>query len=95
MRAVMTLMLGLALTLGTSGCWLDEIDKSVEALSGPKKKPKVEAKENAPATPASGWQSATSLGNELSDESIVSCKLGDSVQFMSRDDCLSKGGKVD
>jgi hypothetical protein len=38
------------------------------------------------------WRRATSLAPNEMDASIVNCRIGQSAQFMSKDDCLSRGG---
>ena len=38
------------------------------------------------------WKRATSLEASGLDASIVSCRLSGGTQFMSRDNCLSRGG---
>ena len=95
------------LACAASGCFLDEIDKSVNA-------DKVKAQAVAPGAPAAGanpkqvaaatpgkpaapkgpswWQTAHSLGSEESKSDIVPCKRASGVEFMDRDDCLARGG---
>jgi hypothetical protein len=96
-----TLML--AVPLG--GCWvIDEIDKGQEVLdrhSGKKAEEKEEAK---PATAPQNrtldayfteqerqGKTKTFTPGQVS-EGIVSCKLGGSVQFMTRESCAARGG---
>ena len=86
-----------ALALGA--CFLDEIDKAQEGAWGlaetEEKAPSRDAdKTEKPRSATSGWQNATSLGSEESGVDIAKCQVGVSVQFMSRDDCLARGGKV-
>jgi hypothetical protein len=104
--------LALALVAGlASGCFLNEIDKSVEsAKSASERKAEATAKGEAPAAkPAKGggpkqtasadapkgqswWATATTLGSEESTADIVACQLSGKVDFMTRDDCLARGG---
>lgn len=97
----------LALFAGT-GCFLDEIDKSMELYPGnaaaakAKEQEKQKAKQAA-AAPApnagasaggpSWWEKARTIGPELSDATITTCSLGGRTEFMRRDDCLSRGGR--
>jgi hypothetical protein len=88
----------------SSGCIvLDEIDAAAAKM--PTKKAKVST---AAATPTAStgaqqenpileqskkwWKEATSLGPSGIDSSIVTCRIGQSTQFMSKDDCLTRGG---
>lgn len=90
-----------ALLAGT-GCFLDEIDKSMANYPGgsaaAKKEPDPPAAaastgaKKAPDGP-SWWATARTLGSEPSDESIASCNLAGRTEFMRRDDCLSRGGR--
>jgi hypothetical protein len=83
---------------------LDEID-AASAKMGPGGKKK--AKPNVQTTTASAvapkdnpileqskqwWERATSLAPMDIDSTIVNCQLGGAAQFMSKDDCLSRGG---
>ena len=100
MRSVCALRLGIllvaALALGT-GCFLDEIDKAGSWQKT--EKPKSEAPAPAAAQPPAEkkpnwWATATSLGSEESRADIVRCDVGNSTQYMGRDDCQARGGKV-
>jgi len=101
----------LLIASAASGCFLNEIDKSVnankskaQAVAGTAKQaddaaPKQvasakDAKAAAPAGP-SWWQTATTLGSEESNLDAVACKLGGRTEFMTRDDCLSRGGSAE
>ena len=83
---------------------LDEID-AASAKMGPASKKK--AKSNVETTTASAvapkdnplleqskqwWERATSLAPTGIDSTIVNCQLGRAAQFMSKDDCLNRGG---
>ena len=78
------------------GCFLNEIDKAQENLPGVKKDPP----KSEPAKPATSsesnkpnwWSSAKTLGSEESSVDIAKCELNGQLQFMARDDCLSRGG---
>lgn len=86
----------------------DELDKSAALAGGKAKavaaeggaaKP-GEAKQVAKApgaqperpTGAAWWKTAVTLGSEESEADIVGCKLGGRLEFMQRDDCLTRGG---
>jgi hypothetical protein len=88
------------------GCFVgDELNKSAELAAGKARavgdegKP-AEAKQVAKAggdpperpTGDAWWKTAVTLGSEESDAGIVGCKLGGRVEFMQRDDCLTRGG---
>ena len=91
---------GAFVLLAGTGCFLDEIDKSMELYPGhqktakPEPKPDAQAKgkEGAPKSAASWWATARSIGPELNDETITSCALGGRTEFMRRDNCLARGG---
>lgn len=88
----------LALAAGT-GCFLDEIDKSMATYPGKaaeKAKAKSEAtsvEEGAKPSGSSWWETARTIGPELQDETITSCALGGRTEFMRRDNCLARGGR--
>jgi hypothetical protein len=92
------------------GCFLNEIDKSMENYEGgPGKRAAREAKEaaeaqertaRAPGKPGdakpagpSWWETARTLGSDPKNEAIAGCQLGGRVEYMLRDDCLSRGGQ--
>ena len=92
-----------------SGCFLDEIDKSVNANKGkaealaPKAPGAVDApqqvavaKPGAPAAPQgpSWWETAKSLGSEESGADIVGCGINGRTEFMTREDCAARGGQL-
>lgn len=97
----------LALLLGIAvlpGCFLDEIDKSMEQYEGPRRKAAeaskaADAKPSAAGAPAakpagpSWWETARTLGSDPKNEAIAGCQLGGRVEFMLRDDCLARGGQ--
>jgi hypothetical protein len=60
----------------------------------PQEVAKAPAGDGKPAPPkgAAWWKTAVTLGSEESTADIVSCKLSRGVEFMERDDCLSRGG---
>jgi len=39
------------------------------------------------------WKEATTLAPASMDSSIVRCRIDGGMQFMARDDCLSRGGQ--
>jgi len=102
------LIASLVLATALSGCFLDEIDKSMAQYPGGGKKAEPEAAAKAEPADAGGsrtasakgqrprgaawWKTATSLGSEESKVDAVACKLRSGVQFMAREDCLARGG---
>jgi len=64
---------------------------SKPAAAGGTPKQTAAAKPAAPSG-ASWWQTARSLGSEESTSDIVACKLESKTEFMTRDDCLARGG---
>ncbi len=99
-----TLLLLLCLA-GSSGCMiLDEVDAANDKMAGRKKQAPAAATTTTPATPGANtsaileetkrwWREASSLAPSGIDSSIVECRLDRGSQFMSRDDCLSRGGR--
>lgn len=93
-------MAGAFVLLAGTGCFLDEIDKSMELYPGAKKtakpEPKADApgkgKDGAPTSAAAWWATARSIGPELADDTITSCTVGGRTEFMRRDNCLARGG---
>lgn len=91
------------------GCFVNEIDKSMERYEGPRRKAAREAKEAAeaqeraartPGAQAAGkpagpswWETARTLGSDPKNESIAGCQLGGRIEYMLRDDCLARGGQ--
>jgi len=103
------LWISLLLVVSTSnGCMvIDELDSAAALMPG-KGKSKNEAKQDASVVAATSgaerknailrrskewWKSATSLAPAGLESSIVSCRLRGETQFMSKDNCLSRGGK--
>jgi hypothetical protein len=95
--------MSLFLTISSGCIVLDEIDAAAAKM--PTKKAKVSTAVAAPTGSAGAqqenpileqskkwWKEATSLAPSGIDSSIVSCRIGQSTQFMSRDDCLTRGG---
>jgi len=89
------------------GCFaLDLVDDGMEEMerySGP------ETKESTPADSATTakqedkptvedlrrwWKSATTLGPTRVDSGVVQCEIRGAVQFTTRTDCLTRGGRV-
>jgi hypothetical protein len=103
------LWISLLLCLSTSsGCMvLDELDSAAAMLPSADKSKGEAKKDDAVAVAISGaekrnailqrskewWNSATSLAPTGLKSSIVSCRLPEGTQFMSKSDCLSHGGK--
>jgi len=84
---------------------LAEVDAAAAKMpSKGKKKNKADKEDvakSAQATPQTSalleqsrqwWERATSLAPGEMESSIVSCRLREGTQFMSKDDCLSQGG---
>lgn len=99
----------LLVAIAASGCFLDEIDKSVaantsKAAAAAGAPPASEASKPAAtaAKPAAGagaqvktwWETAKTLGSEESAADIVGCTLGGRLEYMERDDCLARGGST-
>jgi hypothetical protein len=90
--------------LGTSsGCMvLDEVDKANAKMARSKKSaPAATTPTTAPVTSDKNavleqtkkwWKEASSLAPSGIDSSIVECRLDRGSQFMSKDDCLTRGG---
>ena len=88
---------------------MDELDSAASLLpaSGKTKDAEADGKDESVAVAPSGaatrsailqqskewWNRATSLAPSGLESSIVSCRLQEGTQFMSKDDCLSHGGK--
>ncbi len=72
---------------------LERFDNKAEKAEAPP--PSAQAK-SAKATPPkeSWWQKARTLGSEPKNENIVRCELAGEIQFMSREDCLGRGGRA-
>ena len=79
---------------------LDEMDKaSAKMPNSPAKAAKAEPEKAAPDAPnplvaqsKEWWSTATSFSTKNVDASIVRCRLRGRVNFMSKDDCLGRGG---
>lgn len=93
-----------ALLFSSSGCMvLDEVDAANAKMTKGKKTTAPTAAA-APAAPADKttvlqqstkwWKKATSLAPASMDSSIVRCQIDGGTQYMSRDDCLSRGGRA-
>ena len=98
-------LLSLTLFLAhANGCMvLDELDSAAAKMpSHPEKESKVAAATTASAGTQQEnpmleqskrwWKQATSLAPTGIDSSIVKCRIQQSTQFMSKDDCLIRGG---
>ncbi len=83
---------------------LDEVDAANDKMAGRKKQAPATATTTTPAAPGANtsaileetkrwWREASSLAPSGIDSSIVECRLDRGSQFMSRDDCLSRGGR--
>jgi hypothetical protein len=100
MRIILLIILALALLAPTGCSVLEEIDAAGAKMGvGKKKEPVPEAASNAPTTQSElleqskeWWGRATSLAPAEADSKIVSCRLREGTQFMSKDDCVIRGG---
>jgi hypothetical protein len=100
------LVTSLACLLGSPACMVvEEIDNAAAKMPTTKAEKRKES-EPAPAessfaakkdavleTSKQWWGRATSLSSERVDESVVQCAVGGRSQFMSRADCLARGGR--
>lgn len=100
------LVASLACLLGSPACMvIEEVDNAAAKMPTSKAE-KRKGSEPAPEessfaakqdalleTSKQWWGRATSLSSERVDERVVQCALGGRSQFMSRDDCLSRGGR--
>jgi hypothetical protein len=98
-------VIALALCLSfSSGCTvLEEVDKA-NAMMGIGEKSKDEPTETEIASAVTAgknqmleqskqwWDQATSLAPATIDSSIVNCRVRGTTQFMSKNDCLTRGG---
>jgi hypothetical protein len=105
-RALARLVCAGLLALGLAslpGCFVfDELDAGMEKIDRASAKKKTEP-EPAPVASAgtdaetegrrrSLWEGGRSLNPHEKSDAIARCTLGGSVQFMTRDDCLARGG---
>lgn len=98
------LVLALCLVFSNGCMVLDEVDKANAKMTKRKAPPKTEATTNAAVAAVAAkdnpllkqskewWGRATSLAPTGIDSTIVKCQLGSTTQFMSKNDCLSRGG---
>ena len=107
MRRVLVFVLILALAT-SSGCMvLDEVDAAAAKMPGTKKADAKDdaSDQEVSVTSAAArtkqalleeskrwWDQATSLAPGDVESSIVRCQVRGEMQFMSKDDCLSRGG---
>lgn len=84
---------------------LDEIDKASAKMPAKSAKATATAKAKAESEKAAAdapnplveqskewWSNATSFSSKNVNASIVRCRLPGGVNFMSKDDCLGRGG---
>ena len=105
MRQLLVISLILSLSMSTGCMVLDEIDAAAAKMPKPNNT-KDESSDEPAATASSAsrrtnalllqskrwWGRATSLAPADVESSIVRCRLGDGTHFMSKDDCLGRGG---
>lgn len=105
--ALHRLFLCALVALAAPGCMvIDEIDNANAKMPKVEKKKKKSASPETGRTSVDEatarlvkqserwWNQATSLSPEEAPSSIVQCRLSGGTQFMSRDDCLARGGSV-
>jgi len=78
---------------------MDELNKAnakMDEIVKVKPKKEAEAEAGAKVDPLQlskdWWNSARSLNSKSVSPSIVNCRLGGRSQFMTRDECLNRGG---
>jgi hypothetical protein len=105
-RTARALLLALCLAMA-SGCMvLDEVDaaaakmpvrkdaKAAETAEAPSSASSVSAQSQAVLENTKRWwKEATSLAPADMDSGIARCRIDGGVQFMSRDDCRTRGGR--
>ena len=84
-------ILALSTTVGCSDV-MNELDAANAMVGNEKPKPETKAAAEAPEKKGIDWSVSRSINTGEVDESIVSCRLGGSTQFMRRDDCRTRGG---
>ena len=92
---IATLLFSTLLLAFAVGCGevLAELDTANEMVGNGKKEEKKTA--SAPEEqPRKGidWTTSKSINAAEIDDSIVSCRIGGSTQFMRRTDCVTRGG---
>lgn len=103
-RSLRTIVLALCLATA-SGCMvMDEVDAAAAKMPVKQKEAQATATPSSASSAATRsqevlentkrwWQEATSLAPGDMDAGIARCRIDGGVQFMSRDDCLSRGGR--
>ena len=101
------LIVSLSCVLGSPACMvIEEVDNAAAKMPNARTRPSTES-ETSPEPGSSfaakkdavlersqqWWDRATSLSSESVDSKIAQCTLGGRTQFMSRDDCLARGGQ--
>lgn len=108
MRLLIRIGLLLCLSTSSGCMVMEELDNAAAKMPNTKTSKASEADAKAQGTAATAsarakanalirksqrwWGGATSLAPTNLESSIVSCRLRGATQFMSRDDCLSRGG---
>lgn len=105
-RLLLAGLLGLALGALPACFVFEELDAGMETMErvAPSKKPEPEPARRAaapsrgeggePAPRRSIWEeSGRSINPHERNAEIARCELGGSVQFMTRSDCLARGGR--
>jgi hypothetical protein len=92
-------ILALFVCLSTACMVMDELDAANAKIPSSGKAAATAPESSTPPQPNAlveqskqWWARATSLLPSEIDSSIVNCRVGQSAQFMSKDDCLSRGG---
>jgi hypothetical protein len=102
MRAFLITLLIVALSASTGCMVLEEVDAAAAKMPKAKKSRAAEDEEAATSVADKGsalleqsrqwWQEAKSLAPSGLEASIVRCRFPGSTQYMSKDDCRSRGG---
>jgi hypothetical protein len=106
MSRILSISLLLSLFLSTGCMILDELDAAnakMKSMSKTQEKAEDKSSESVASKALKTknellqqskqwWNEATSLSPTAVDSSIVSCRIQGSTQFMSKDDCLVRGG---
>lgn len=96
MLRLLTILLALCLWNGCA--FLDEIDKigggedEVADDQSGESCAQGSQSEACTNTPVNWWANAKTLSSDEMKTDIVSCRVGDATQFMSRKSCFARGG---
>lgn len=108
MKVLLTITLALTLGLSTGCMVIEEIDKAQALMpetknkKGNKTTPTESADAVSPAVAKRNalleqskewWGKATSLSPKAVSPGIARCQISGGTQYMSKDDCLARGGR--